>query len=340
MQIPTAADEFLHRPGDRRLWNESYYFHFNSMPLDGYLRLGFQPYEDRANLWLYLLDGKQTYWYRNENIDLSKCAGLHVDNENLSVACRIETPNKKWSIDVDGECGFADDIAAVFADQPQGNIPIELDLIFTANEHAAYQEDRGYDAHSIDKEHYTQPGYVSGDVTIGEDNWSINTMGFRDHSWGGLRDWTPARGGYYWFALQFETGDVFKIAASVSPDGSITDSFHGYHADIENIRIPKGLTVEYSDDGGPENRLDRWLRGDMAEEINIEFTFENKTEQFTLIPTGYTPLGYEDRNWQATELDTPWVTAVINRLPVICKWDGHEGTGWYETMHPRTRVDI
>jgi len=342
MRAAERADELRHAAGDRRLWNESYYFHFTGEYLVGYTRLGFQPYERRANLWVYLTRGEdgETVWYRNEDIPLEDCDGLHADAGGFELSHRVLEPNEQWALEGKGECGVAGDVASVFADDPDRSVPVEFDLRFRAPDHVAHQEDRGYDAHSHDKEHYSQPGRMTGSVSIGDRFHDVDAHGFRDHSWGGLRNWTPVAGGYYWFGVGFETGDSFKIAAGVRPDGTITDSFHGYHADGETVRLPEDITVEYSDDHDPEGRLHAWLDGDVSEEIAVEFELEDGTERFTLYPSGYVPMGYEDRNWEATDLDAPWLTAVINRLPVTCRWEGHEGNGWYETMHPRVRVDL
>lgn len=215
-------------------------------------------------------------------------------------------------------------------------VPVELDLSFIAPDHDAYQEERGSDAHSDDKEHYSQPGRMDGSIRIDGTNHRVDAPAFRDHSWGGLRNWTPAAGGYYWFGLQCGR-DAFKIAAGLEPDGTVVDEVHGYHADGDRVRLAEGVAVEYRTSLTPDERLEAWLDGSLPERIAVDLHLEEGTESFELRPRWNTPLGYEDRNWAATTRESPWLTSVVNRLPVEVHWNDRRGSGWFETMHPRFR---
>lgn len=346
MRPADPVDEYLHVPGDRRLWNESYYFQFDGPELVGHTRIGRQPFEDRGNVWFYVHDAEagRTVLHRDENLPLADVHGLHADAGSLAVSYRVVEPTRRWEIRAAGTCRTADQVGDVFAggdaaiEWPGERVPVRADLSFRESEHAAYQEDRGHDAHSPDKEHYSQPGRVAGTVSIDGREYDVDAPGFRDHSWGGLRDWTPTAGGYCWFALRVGEHDAFKVAAGRRPDGTTTDDVYGYHADADGVRVAGDVDVEYDDDHTPDERRCAWLDVDLPAEVRVEFDHERGREHLTLVPRWNTPLGYEDRNWAATDLETPWLTSVINRLPVAVTWDGRDGTGWFETMHPRMRA--
>lgn len=346
MRAADPVDEYLHAPGRRRLWNESYYVQFSGADLVGHTRLGFQPAEDRANVWFYLHDlaDDRTVFHRDEDLPAGAVHGLHVDAEPLEVGYRIVEPTRRWRVRAAGRCRVAGRVRDVFAGGDAGadwtgdRVPVEADLTFREPDHDAYQEDRGYDAHSPDKEHYSQPGRVAGTVRIGDDERELEATGFRDHSWGGLRDWTPTAGGYCWFALRVGDRHAFKVAAGRRPDGTTTDDVYGYHADGTSVRVARDLDVDYGADRTPDGRLRAWLDGDLPSEISVGFDLADGRERLTLVPAWNTPLGFEDRNWAATDLETPWLTAVINRLPVAVRWGDREGRGWFETMHPRVRA--
>jgi hypothetical protein len=350
MRPAAAVDEYMHDPGERRLRNESYYFHFDGDDVVGHTRIGFQPYEERANVWFYVHDRERgrTYWHRDEELRAGDHHGLRTDGP-LSVAYRIREPNVEWQLLADGTCRTSDTVRDIFASDGAAGaaegvdrVPVSADLTFHEPVHDAYQEHRGYDAHSEDKEHYSQPGRVEGAVTVDGEAFTVDASGFRDHSWGGLRNWTPVAGGYYWFAVRTETGGSVKAAAGARPDGTTTDTIHGHVADPDGtVRPVEDVSVDYGDGLTPDERRHAWLDGDLPPKIAVDVTAEGgSTGRLALSPTWNTPLGYEDRNWAATELDTPWLIAVINRLPASATWKGVSGTGWYETMHPRVRVDL
>lgn len=102
METADARDEYLHEPMDRRLWNESYYFDFTGNSVRGFTRLGFQPFERRANVWCYLVHDGQAYWYRNERIPLEDCFGLRTETDSFVQRYETLEPHERWSLRAEG----------------------------------------------------------------------------------------------------------------------------------------------------------------------------------------------------------------------------------------------
>lgn len=339
MYPTNPEDEYLHEPADVRLWNESFYFGFSGDDLAVATRLGFQPYEGRANIWFYIHDlvKRRTYFHRDEEIPLTNVHGLHADTGPLSLLLRVVEPNTEWSLTADGYCDAADSVRGVFEKTGtgiDGEIPVEMELSFRKRKHEAYTERR-----SERKQKTTQPGHFEGQITVDDTKYRIDAPGFRDHSWGGQRNWTPVSGGYFWYTLRVSDHHAFKIAGYVNPEEQLTIEPIGFHSDGTTLRETRDATLEYGDGLTPDTRLDAWLGGKLPSEFFVDLTFEDGDEQLVLEPRFNNPLGYEDRNWATADLESPWLTSVVHRLPVDVRWDGQEGSGWFETMHPRIRVD-
>lgn len=328
MQDVETKDEYLHRPGTKRLWNESYYFDFNTTSAKGFTRLGFQPYERRANLWFYFIQDDRTFWFREENIPLESCHGLHADTGEFQQSYEIITPHKEWSLTATGVCEVANSSWEIHKGTDE-EVELSADIGFTNPMHNASSIDLLVDAQN----HYDQGGQFVGEVSINGDSFIVDGSGFRDHSWGWFRDWTPGKWGHYWAGFQFEASDCFSIVVQIRPDGSIRNTY-GYHTNGNTIKRIQSADVTCNDNLERAERAEEWARGGFPEEIVFTLNFEDDQKTIKCTPTDNVPLGFEDRNWELSNLDAPWLKSFLNRMAVDCIWDSKYGSGWIEATHP------
>ncbi|WP_336133623.1 DUF7065 domain-containing protein [Natronomonas amylolytica] len=328
METAAVTDEYLHEPMDRRLWNESYYFDFTADDVRGFMRLGFQPFERRANVWFYLVQDGTVYWYRDETIPIENCHGHHVRTDALRKSYRIVDPHAEWSLTAEGTCAASDDSWDVLVGADE-SVPVELDLTFADPHHDAYSIDMLVDT----QDHYDQTGHYSGTATIDGTQYEVDGQGFRDHSWGWFRDWTPGEWGHYSGMLQFENGECVTLVAQIRPDSSVRTTF-GYRANGDRFETINEAGVSCSDGLNREDRGRAWAEGDRPERITYSPDFGEGRTDIHCTPLHNLPIGYEDRNWALSDPDGPWLQGVLNRMPVDCEWDGVAGSGWIEATHP------
>lgn len=339
MHTADPADEYLHEPNSVRLWNESYYFGFADEELAVSVRLGYQPFEERANVWLFVHDipATRTYCYRDETVPTERVHGHHVQTDPLSLSLAVVEPNREWQIDATAACTQCRSVREVFdaaGRERAGDTRVAIDLAYQGDETQARTERR-----SERKQKTTQPGRFRGTINVDGTTHDVDAAGFRDHSWGGQRNWTPVAGGYFWYTVRVPGGHALKLAAYLDPAENLTVSPIGFHTDGETVRPVQDASVVYDDGRSPEARLAGWLAGDVPDEFAVDLAFDDGEEGLVFEPHFANPLGYEDRNWATADLDSEWLTAVVFRLPVRVRWRGSTGGGWFEAMHPRVRVD-
>lgn len=329
MEAPPPTDEYLHPPDDRRLYNESYYFDFGDEDVYGFTRLGFQPYENRANVWFALVRDSSVTLYRDEEIPVQDVFGLNVETADFESQFRVEKPHEQWTLTGTATAQRSDDIADIFAGDGR-DVDIEFDLTFRDPRH----EPHSMALHVEDQSHYNHNGRYVGEVTVGGVQIDVDATGFRDHSWGWYRDWTPGEWGHYWSALQFDSGDDILFANQIEPDGGQRAAF-GYHDGPADEASPiESVTVTPEDGLTKDERASEWAHGNIPEAFVYELEFEERSVEIHCTPQGNVPIGYEDRNWELTDPDAPWLTSVVNRMPLTVTWGDREGTGWFESSLP------
>lgn len=328
MEKARVRDEYLHKPMDRRLWNESYYFDFTGDDVRGFMRLGFQPFERRANVWCYLAHDGRGYWFRDETIRPEDYFGLRAAPDGYEQQFKILDPHERWELYASGGFGASDDPWEVLTGTDE-TVPVELDLTFADPHHDPYSIDMLVET----QDHYDQTGQYTGTVTLDGETITVDGEGFRDHSWGWFRDWTPGKWGHYTGTLQFETGDCVVMVAQIQPDGEVRNTF-GYRADETTVETIEGAGVSCGDGLERDERGRAWAEGDYPDTITYTPDFGNGAEEIRCTPQFDLPIGYEDRNWAMSDPDGPWLKGVLNRMPVDCEWDGASGHGWIEATHP------
>lgn len=319
-------DEYLHEPAGKRLWNESYFFDFNDDRLRGFTRLGFMPFERKANLWFYVVFDGDVYWFRDEQIPIENCFGLHAEADGFTLSYEPREPYAEWSISCTGQCSVASDSEDVLLGVDD-RVPVEADLQFSSPLHDAIDIDLLVDT----QQHYDHAGSIDGTVTLDGKTVDLDGYGYRDHSWGWFRDWTPGEWGHNALFAQFDSGDCFTLIASSNPDDEI-HHVYGYHANDSTTRPIQDASVDWNDGLDRSERAETWARGDYPDDVEFTLEFEDGTETIQCAPSHNVPIGYEDRTWELTDPDGPWMKSIINRMPASCTWDGREGHAWPEEL--------
>jgi len=176
-----ARDDRRHQPGEDSmpLWNESYWFSFYdpAARIGVVTRIGMLPNRNEANVWYYISkDGKIAH----TGTDL-RCAVPGGDIDGLSlgdVTIRCIEPLRNFRLTYAGS-GASMDVTW------SGAHPVFQYPVPPGSTESQFPR------------HIEQGGRVRGTVTVDGSARAIDTVGHRDHSWGGERDWTRLETWHY-----------------------------------------------------------------------------------------------------------------------------------------------
>lgn len=183
-------DERMHPVGDDAAWSESYYFNFvdPSSGIGMFTRMGFRPGSGWADaLHVIYLGGRRvafTYGRRDIGNDLTQYDG-DLRAGDLTIEC-VE-PHQRWQINYDGpaqDIADAEILLERSKQRPDGwftpaTLKMSLEFDCLTEPHYTAKGERG---------HFEQSGRVSGEISLGNERWSVDGYGVRDKSWG-PRDW-------------------------------------------------------------------------------------------------------------------------------------------------------
>ena len=217
-------DEYPHAPDAAENFNESVYANgFDPKARMGaWMRLGNRVNEGYAELsvCIYLPDGRVACQFARpaiESNDAFDAGGLRVD---------VVEPLERIDLIYEGELLLLDDPNALrdpktmFERAPRvpSAVRFEQSAISPVYGGEPLSEDQQtLYGHAFSRSHFNQHTRVSGHMRVGEEEWSIDGFGWRDHSWG-PRYWQEI----YWYRLFM--GNVgedrgFMLLKIVDPDG-------------------------------------------------------------------------------------------------------------------------
>jgi hypothetical protein len=192
----TAADEGVHVPSGDMNFNESVYVNgFDPVArIGGWMRLGNRAHEAHAELSLcfYLPDGRIACQFRRPSIN---------DNARFAaggMAYRVAEPLQTVVMQYSGDVLVLDDPellrdpGRLFADAPRHDCAVELELTGLAPIHGGEPTTAGQETmygRDFSLGHFFQHMRTRGTIRIGGDEWKIDGLGWRDHSWG-PRHWS------------------------------------------------------------------------------------------------------------------------------------------------------
>jgi len=214
--IMRPEDENTHRPGSEVNFNESVYTNgFDTKTrVGGWMRLGNRVNEGYAELsvCLYLPDGRIACQFLRPPI-------AHNDRFDAGgLSYSVIEPFRKVSMAYEGELLIVDDPEALRDPQKLfatgARLPGYAGWTHEAESpihggeptNEAIQTMYGRD---FSLGHFNQHGRVRGEIRVGDESWTIDGHGWRDHSWG-PRYWQAI---YYYrlFIANFANGDGFML---------------------------------------------------------------------------------------------------------------------------------
>ena len=206
-------DDLMHPPDGSEQFNESVYYNFGDRTTDvgGFLRIGNRVNEGYAEVstCLFLPGGTVAFWYVKPTItanDAHDAGGLQG---------RTVEPHRRHTVQYDGDVVVLEDPAQMedprtaFKANPHRPCHVDLTLEALADTFwpwvpADDGTPEGFDAvlhAAFARNHLNQHMTATGTVTVGDQSFTIDGLGWRDRSWG-ARSWASVDM-YRWTSISF-----------------------------------------------------------------------------------------------------------------------------------------
>ncbi|QYG91141.1 hypothetical protein HC251_00950 [Iamia sp. SCSIO 61187] len=318
-------DEYPHEPDAASNYNESMYL--NAFDLErevgAWFRIGNRVNEGYAEVTVcvYLPGGRVGFAYARPEItsnDEMRAGGLHIE---------VVTPFEQLRVTYEGKVCLLDDPLQMadprqaFRDNPMVPCTVALDVrgvspMYGGRPVRADGTDvvAADDERSFAKAHYEQHIAVTGTITVGDEELTLDGLGLRDKSWG-PRYWQALRW-YRWLPMVF--GPDFAMMISLiggdDPDRPPRQSgvvlADGAYVPIRECRLESDW-----DEAQHQTAMRAWVRTDDRE-------YEVTGEVLSLIPL---------RNRRATPDGATLVTRITEAMTrFTC--DGRTGMGMSEYL--------
>lgn len=212
------ADDYTHELTDEPNFNESMYFqlHDTAAGVGGFFRIANRPNEGRGErtVCIYLPGGRVAFGFDRPAVTTND----RLDAGGLSVT--VVEPFTRIDIAFSGAVNLLsdpqrlEDPKAALSESPV--VECIASLTFTALA-PVFAESFDGDGESFAPNHYEQPMAATGTVTVGDETFTLNGFGLRDHSWG-PRSWQSPW--FYRWVHGTSAGLSFMGAYFGNPDGS------------------------------------------------------------------------------------------------------------------------
>ena len=211
-------DDFTHELGAESNFNESMYFNFfdREQSIGGFVRIGNRANEGHAEMTvtLYLPDGRVLFTFERAQIDHNDAmdaGGLRF--EVVEPSQKLRTVYEGRVVEMAEPREMADPRKA-FGANPKKNVKLDLlhDAVGPMYGKVGHAEEESRSAEQqFGKAHYEQHMHVTGTLEIGDETFTIDGYGLRDHSWG-PRYWQAIES-YEWLTLNFgpDLGGMISI---------------------------------------------------------------------------------------------------------------------------------
>lgn len=222
--VLSPADEFMHEPDALVNFNESVYTNAfdSSTRVGGWMRLGNRVNEGYAELsvCLYLPDGRIACQFKRPKI----ADNLAFDAGGLRY--RVVEPLRSVAVEYSGDLILVDnpedlrDPQALFASAPTAKSHISWIHEAVSPAHGGEPVDDTVQTmygRDFSRGHFNQHGRTRGEFRVGDQSWSIDGFGWRDHSWG-PRYW-QAIYCYRLYIANFSNGDGFMLLKITDQQG-------------------------------------------------------------------------------------------------------------------------
>ncbi|MZR63305.1 hypothetical protein [Alcanivorax sp. DP30] len=213
-------DEYMHPIEEAINFNESMYINLfdHQQACGGWFRVGNRPNEGHAEMsfCFYLPDGRVAFMFRR--VEIAGNDALSADG----MCFRVIEPFKQLALEYEGKAVLLDDPQLMedpkkaFASNPTVNV--SASLRFTGmtpvyGGEAVDENDQPIEEdpdESFARGHYEQHMKGEGEVVIGDETFSLNGFGLRDHSWG-PRYWQNLYW-YRWLPLVFRENFAVNVS--------------------------------------------------------------------------------------------------------------------------------
>jgi hypothetical protein len=197
------ADERRHRADAEALWNESHYLDFVSEDgsAAGYVRIGLYP-NLGVTWWTAMVVGPDRPVVASVAYDLpvGEGSGLELAERGFEVATIVGEPLARAAVRGNVPAEAHAEPGAIYRGDTGTATDIGFDLEWTTD---------GTPYHYLVTNRYEIPCTVTGELTVGEESFTIRGHGQRDHSWG-VRDWWAF--GWCWAAARLDDGTRLHLA--------------------------------------------------------------------------------------------------------------------------------
>jgi hypothetical protein len=208
--------DVMHKPGTDREWNESYYFNFYDREQDicGFMRIGLKPNADERSMFFFLMmPGGGLLGMR---------ASKPLSDGTLSVSglelVRMEA-ERRWALRYSGPMSKigTNDLVKVHMDLTFDC----LNSIYDYRDSVSSEGERI--ARKVVTEHLEQFGLIRGRLEVGDEDFEVEGLGERDHSWG-VRDWTAPKM-WIWLTAEFDHGTALNVTKLFTEEGEVSAGF-------------------------------------------------------------------------------------------------------------------
>ena len=218
------ADEARHEPGPEKWWNESYYLDFvdGDGAFAGYVRLGIHPNQGVA-WWTAAVVGRDRPCVMSTNYTLPLPApdATSVAHDGVSVDCIVEQPLKAFRVVASAPAVSYADASGVYDGSAGTPTTVDFDVTWTTD---------GVPYHYVLSPRYEIPCTVRGTIRIGDEEFTVDCRGQRDHSWAN-RDWWSFE--WCWFAGWYDDGTrIHGADIRLNPDFRLSFGYRQEHGEV------------------------------------------------------------------------------------------------------------
>ncbi len=234
---PGMDDDGFHGPGPEKDWSEEFYFDFYDRERDlcGHMRIALRPNlrEKEFQFSLLMPDGSAIGGRERLPFDSQR-----IEAKGLAFAKVM--PQGVWHISMNANMPRV-------GGRLEKRSHVEMDLTFTGLNETFVSEER---ASGVSVSHAQQFGTVKGRLSTGIEEFSIDTLGSRDHSWGALDLGQVAS--RMTLTCQFSKDQAFGVVRCSSKEG---DTDAGYvHVAVSNRAVDSAtVRTNAGPDGSPKS---------------------------------------------------------------------------------------
>ena len=220
----------LHEFGHDPEWNESFYFNFYDKTRDicAFMRLGLKPNMNEKTAFVFLMMPGNSIlaWKDRESLRDTELAVKDLRFQKVHT-------EKKWHLEFSGTMEKHKE-NATSSEQVSFGVDYE-----SLNEVFDYRDCIGGTGEKISEriavQHLEQFGRARGTLRVGVDQYALDGLGERDHSWG-VRDWNAPKM-WMWLTCQFSKESALNVTKLVMDEGEVDAGF--IHMAGKNVPLTK-----------------------------------------------------------------------------------------------------